>query len=79
LSRADSRRFQIVIHVTSLDHLRDVNGHSIKQLSRLGVSVHSLLAEGGDSCGALEKLGRQKDEQYKDSDADDELGQRKAA
>ena len=65
------------VNVVSFDHLGEIDGHSIKKLARLRVSVHLFVTQSGDGCGAVQKLREKQNKQHQHDHSDQEFGQRK--
>jgi len=79
LSRAGGRRLQVVIDVSPFDHLREINGHSIKELSGLRIRIHLLVSKDRDSRGAVKELREKQNQQHEHAHTDQEFDQRKSA
>jgi hypothetical protein len=66
------------INVASFNHLREIDCHSIKELSRLRIGIHLLVTESRDTCRGVKKLCDQQNEQDHDPDRDQKFRQGKS-
>jgi hypothetical protein len=59
--------------------LVEIDRHPIKELSRLRICVHALVAEGGNGNGAFRQLRYENNDQCEHGNGDEHFGQRKSA
>ena len=73
-----SRTLAEEVNVDSFHHLCEIDGHSIKELSRLRVGIHLFMAESRNCRGALQKLSEKENEHDEYANADKDFSQREA-